>query len=259
MKPRWPVALVAGIGLAGAIGLALAPRIPQPLAYHDFADDRTILGVPNFADVASNALFALAGVLGLALVLRTAPSNGGPFRSVWERRAWAVVFAGVAATSIGSAYYHLAPTNERLFWDRLPMSISFTALLAIVVAERVGERVGRALFVPAVLGGALTVVYWSASEARGAGDLRPYAFVQAYAVIAIPLLAGLLPGPYDRTRDVFGAIAWYVAAKVFEELDGPIYRWTDSVSGHSLKHLAAGMGAYWIYRWAARRRVAPTT
>ena len=30
-------------------------------------------------------------------------------------------------TAVGSSYYHLAPDNERLFWDRLPMTIAFSS------------------------------------------------------------------------------------------------------------------------------------
>ena len=33
--------------------------------------------------------------------------------------AEAVFFAGILLTAFGSSFYHLAPDNERLFWDRL--------------------------------------------------------------------------------------------------------------------------------------------
>ena len=32
----------------------MMPRFAQPLSYHLFADRRSFLGIPNFADVASN-------------------------------------------------------------------------------------------------------------------------------------------------------------------------------------------------------------
>jgi hypothetical protein len=93
----------------------------------------------------------------------------------WERWPYAALFAGTALTAIGSAYYHLAPGNWPLVWDRLPMTVGFMGLLTAVLAERVGHRIARRLFVPLVVFGAASVAYWYRSEGRGAGDLRPYA------------------------------------------------------------------------------------
>ena len=45
-----------------AIALLL-PAIPQPLAYHNFADHRVWLGIPNFGDVMSNIPFAIRHTL----------------------------------------------------------------------------------------------------------------------------------------------------------------------------------------------------
>jgi hypothetical protein len=54
-----------------AVALALfLPAVPQPIAYHDFADKREAYGIENFLDVTSNLAFALAGAAGLLLVLR---------------------------------------------------------------------------------------------------------------------------------------------------------------------------------------------
>jgi hypothetical protein len=45
---------VTAVSLAG---LALLPKIPQAQAYHEFADQRTLLGIPNFWNVVSNIPF----------------------------------------------------------------------------------------------------------------------------------------------------------------------------------------------------------
>ena len=42
------------------------PEKPN-LAYHHFADQRSLLGIPNFSDVTSNLPFLLVGVAGLWL------------------------------------------------------------------------------------------------------------------------------------------------------------------------------------------------
>jgi hypothetical protein len=59
-----------------------------------------------------------------------------------ERWPYVIVFAGMILVAIGSSYYHLAPDNDRLLGDRLPMAIVFMPLVAAMVAERVSVRAG---------------------------------------------------------------------------------------------------------------------
>ena len=108
------------------VAAVLLPARPQPVAYHNFADHRAMFGIANFLDVASNIGFLLTAIAGLAAVLR--PCTRFEFSS--ERWPYALFFLGMLLTAVGSAYYHLAPDNERLFWDRLPMTIAFMALIA---------------------------------------------------------------------------------------------------------------------------------
>src|SRR4029453_10106472 len=97
-----------------ALGVMLfIPRISQPQAYHHFADQRTILSLPNALNVLSNVPFAIVGALGLIALRR--PELG---LNAEERRAYAVFFTGVLLTSAGSAFYHLAPDDARLLWGR---------------------------------------------------------------------------------------------------------------------------------------------
>jgi hypothetical protein len=56
--------LLAFTLIVGAAAL-LTPRFDLPPSYHDFADKRVWLGFPHFGDVASNLLFAIAGLWGL--------------------------------------------------------------------------------------------------------------------------------------------------------------------------------------------------
>src|SRR6185295_14085143 len=103
----------------------LAPPVPQDPAYHRMADTRPLWGIDNALNVLSNAPFLLVGALGLA-GLRHRVRLLDPR----ERRPWAVFFAGLFLTGIGSAYYHLATDNDRLLWDRLPLAITFMGLFA---------------------------------------------------------------------------------------------------------------------------------
>ena len=45
--------------------------------------------------------------------------------------------------SFGSGYCHCPPDNERLSWDRLPMSVAFMAFAATVIADRVHANPGK--------------------------------------------------------------------------------------------------------------------
>ncbi|MFQ5961863.1 MAG: hypothetical protein ACE5MG_10750, partial [Candidatus Methylomirabilales bacterium] len=249
------VLVIVGLGIA-AIGVALfLPPIAQDTAYHNFADQRSLLGVPNLLNVISNAPFLAVGALGLIFVLRQRPrGEGGTFMDSWERWPFLVLFTGVVLTGFGSAYYHLAPTNATLFWDRLPMTIAFMSLFTFIIAERIGLSAGRRLFLPLLAVGVGSVVYWHLGELTGAGDLRFYGLVQFFPLLAIPLMLLLFPPRYTRTADLFGVVGWYVLAKIFELFDGQIFALGGFVSGHTLKHLASAMAAYWILRMLRTRR-----
>lgn len=246
---RLRVILIVALGALAAFILLLLPPIPQDALYHEFVDRRAVLGVPNLFDAVSSLALAAAGAIGLLFLRRARLSPNGPLTEPWERTAFAVLFIGAVFTAAGSLYYHLAPDDARLFWDRLPMSVLFMAFLSITLGERIGMRVGRLLFVPLVSLGIASVVWW-----RMAGDLRAYILVQFYPMLALPLLLLLFPPRYTRAADLFAAMGCYGLAKVFEMLDAPIFEFTGVVSGHTLKHLAAGLAIWFIARSLERRR-----
>ena len=247
--------LLLGIGIATAIVLSAfaVPPIPQDPGYHDFADQRSCLVVPNCLNVASNLPFLVVGLLGFRFLIRDRATGGGAFLTATERQPYWLLFGGVALTGIGSAYYHWSPDNSTLFWDRLPMTIAFMALLSGVVAERVNLTVGLRLLGPLLALGVLSTLYWHVGEKRGVGDLRPYALVQFGTLIVIPLMAWRFRPRYTGTADLFRVLGWYGLAKVFEFFDHGFFHLT-GISGHTLKHLASAMGAWWILRMLDRRR-----
>ncbi len=232
----------------------VVPRIPQDPGYHNFADQRACLGIPNCLNVTSNAPFLVVGALGLWFLARRRTTGAtAAFLTPAERWPYWLLFGGVALTGIGSAYYHWAPDNATLFWDRLPMTIAFMALLSSVIAERVSLTVGLRLLAPLLAVGVLSTLYWHVGETRGVGDLRPYALVQFGSLMAIPLMLWLFPPRYTGTADLWRVIGWYGLAKVFEFFDHGFFGLT-GISGHTLKHLASAVGAWWILRMVQRRR-----
>jgi hypothetical protein len=218
------------------------PRIPEPLAYHLFADHRSFFAVPNCLNVLSNVPFVVVGWLGLAATFFHKAHQKGPFVDPWERWPYATLFAGVALTAFGSGYYHLAPTNARLVWDRLPMSIGFMGLLTALLGERVSLSMSRLVFGPLLAAGAASVAYWYWSELRNAGDLRFYLLVQFGSLLVIVLLLVLYPARYPGTGYLVVCLAAYAASKGFELADHELFALGQVVSGHTMKHLAAAGG-----------------
>ena len=234
---------------AGLAGISALDPIPQDLNYHLFADSRSFLGIPNFNDVVSNASFTIAGVFGLVALV------GARRRVIFNRppdaRPYVVFFVGVALVGLGSAYYHWEPTNERLLWDRLPMSIGFMAFSSAVVADRIHARAGTGwLLLLLVAAGMASLIYWGWTESLGRGDLRFYAFVQFYPMVALPLVCWMFPRyRYTAGRFLIWVILWYGLSKLLEHFDGEVFELLgQSVSGHTLKHLAAASATAVVLR-----------
>lgn len=251
------IAIMLGIAVGMCLLMLRLPPMPQSASYHNFADHRAWVGISNFGNVASNMAFAVVGVLGLAFLLRLKPQTAAVyFVDQRERWPYTLAFLGILLTAFGSAYYHMAPNNERLVWDRIPMTIVFGSLVAAVIAERISVHAGLRLLPFLVAIGMASVLQWYSDELHGHGDLRFYATVQAYSTIVL-LLALLLPPKYSRSSDFAVVAGFYVLAKILELADQRIFALGHIVSGHTLKHLTAAAAGYWILRMLQLRKPAP--
>lgn len=232
------IRLMLAIALVAVLGTGFLSAIPQDPSYHAFADTAGYFGVPNFWNVASNLPFLVVGILGLMAAHR---GKGG----LPELKThYLVFFAGVCLTGLGSGYYHWHPDNQTLAWDRLPMTIAFMALLAIVIGEHVDVRASRWLLWPLLLVGMASVGYWQWTESQGRGDLRLYGLVQFLPMLIIPLMLVSLPSRFDSTRHLWWMVIAYGASKVLEYFDHGLFRLLGFIGGHPLKHVAAALGAY---------------
>lgn len=249
-------ALLLGIIAALIAATFFIHRVPQSEAYHNFADQRTMLGVPNCLNVISNVLFLFVGALGVLQISLGGQGRPLDFIDSRERWPWLIFFAAVALTAFGSAYYHLNPNDHTLVWDRLPMAVGFMALLAAVASERIAVALGLWLLAPLTLAGAASVFWWSATQARSDGDLRFYALVQFGSFVVLLLVLALYPPRYTRAADLIVSFVFYGTAKIFEAADRPIYSLGHSVSGHTVKHIAAALSAFWILRMLQLRKLA---
>jgi ceramidase len=230
--------------VASGITAMLKP-MPQPEWYHNFADARTLLGVPRAQDVLSNLPFIAVGLAGLYYTLRRR------MQTLQQRWAMAIMFAGLFLTGFGSGYYHLAPDSQRLVWDRLPMALAMAGIIALLVANRFRSAPWWILPVLVAIGVG-SVGQWAWSESWKAGDLRWYLLFQTLIFIVATALVLMFPASGEPKRALAIALAANVAAKLFELLDKPIFAIGGVVSGHTLKHLAAALGFIPLIMWLAR-------
>jgi hypothetical protein len=221
---RTNLAIAATLALCVSAFFLFVPPIAQDEGYHFFADNRTLWGIPDFWNVASNLPFAIVGMLGL-----------WKLDGVFDR----VLFTGVLLTFFGSSYYHLAPSDSRLVWDRLPMTLVFMALLARVVSGEDDSRNGRWLLASLVACGIASVLWWSVTD-----DLRFYVLVQfGPLLILVPALWFVRDARY-----LAFVLMLYALAKLAEFYDHAIFAHLP-ISGHTAKHILAAMATYTVFRW----------
>ena len=229
--------------------------IPQDPEYHDFADQRSLMGIPHALNVISNLPMGLVGLYGmLVIVFSLRRTDSTSFRTPADSIPYLLLFFALVLTGIGSAYYHLAPDTPRLFWDRLPMSIAFMAYLSAAITERIDRRTGLVALIPFLASGMLSVLYWRATELAGAGDLRFYILAQSYPTLFVLLMVLLLPSPYTHGRMLITVTALYLLTRLVEIGDATIFDLGNLISGHTIKHLLTAVAVYWIILMLKRRK-----
>lgn len=247
MQPR--LLLLYALALI-AIVLAIAlPPIAQDPKYHNFADQREWWRVPFFWNVLSNLPFVLAGLYGV----RIWPA------AKWDQRGdrwpWLIVACASILIGFGSGYYHWSPNNTTLFWDRLPMTLFFTAIFCAAIAERIHARVGLLLLAPFLALGVFSVEVWRRGELTGVGDLRFYALVQFYPMIALPAILLLYRSRYSHANMLWHVIGYYVLAKLAEGYDRKVFAASGYLmSGHAIKHMLGAWAVFVAMRMLKLRR-----
>jgi hypothetical protein len=214
--------------VAGTV-LQLIWPLSQPASYHHFADERSLDSLHNVADVLSNLVILAAGILNLGWVGRHASRQPAQFPGML------VAAIGLVLTAFGSAWYHMAPTDATLVWDRFPMTIVFAGILAMLWTSAAGQRVGWVQMLIMVAVSLATIGYWLAFN-----SLWPYAILQfgGLAVIVGMTLARKVDGVFAWTL----VIVFYGIAKIFESLDWQVWDLSHHViAGHALKHVASGL------------------
>ena len=217
------------------LAAALLPVVGQPQAYHDFADQRVLFGVPHTLNVLSNLPFLAIGALGIGWLRRSRVE-----RSV--AIPYFVFFVGTLLTAFGSAWYHADPRDSTLVWDRLPIALGFAGLVAGTLSDRAPSR--ATVLTIAFSAAALAAVgTWALT-----GNLLPYMVMQASCVGASLYATAFVPSPFNRARWLYGATALYAGAVACERFDRVIEQFLGgALSGHTLKHLFASAALFVVF------------
>lgn len=228
--------------------------IAQLAHYNEFADQSTLLGIARGGDVLSNVGFALIALWG---IVRLWPLRYHP-ALLAGRYGYSLFLLGLLLTAFGSGYYHLAPDNARLVWDRLPIALACAGLLAAVRAENLPNENGKTGATLLAVLAIISVDWWRVTDLYGGiGDLRPYLLFQVLPLLLIPLWQAIYRAP-PADRLAFGvALLAYVAAKLAEINDQQIFAALGVISGHTLKHLLATVAAWILVARLVQRTKVP--
>ena len=249
MIKAYPMIFFIIIAIGMLFTLTLIDPIAQDVTYHLFADTKEIYYLPNFWNVVSNISFFYVGIYGISqlIILKNLVIE----KTI--KQCYMMLFIAIVFVAFGSAYYHLHPNNQTLIWDRLPMTLVFMTLCSILISEFISIKKGLLLFYPLLLLGILSVLYWGYTESLGEGDLRPYIFIQFYPILMLPIILTQFSSLFTLEQEYWYLFGCYALAKICEIYDKPIYDFLEVISGHSLKHIIAGVGLYLLVRMFIKR------
>jgi len=221
--------------------LSIGP-ISQNQDYHHFVDTRSFLGIPNFIDVTTNILFGIIGITGLSFLIKN--------RQKYARWSWLVFFVGIITLCFTSGYYHWNPNDATLVWDRLSLAVMFMSLVVASMSEHIDPRFDRWMLGPLVMIGLMSVIYWAIFN-----DLRFYIWAQLTPMLVIPVLIIFYTSKYSHAKYLWITFLFYLLAKITELYDREIFVVNgENVSGHSLKHIFAAIGLFFILQMLRKRK-----
>ncbi len=245
------MALVFAMVLAGAAVLVAWGPVHLVPHMHEFADQRSLWGVPYGGLVLSHLPLLPIGIWGLWRV-SCLPSTE-PLRWIWG-----CFFVCQMLATTGGMVYHWAPSNATFIWDQVPKSAACTLFGLAFVAERIDRRFGSPVAVLAgliapLLGG----LWWLYSlQVWGEGDLRLLIWLELSPMALVATGAWSLHGHLLTRADWLRSQLSFAVAQTVDWSDRLIYEASDHwISGHSVRHLALAACVGWVgYRLGARGR-----
>ena len=191
-------------------------KIPLPQEYHNFADKRIFLGIPNMMNVISNFVFLIPAIIHFK---RTKKNT--------------LLILHIILLSIASGYYHLNPSDETIFWDIL--MIATTSMIVLITIS--DTKYGLLLYSYAIF----SILYWKYSD-----DLRLYILI----LIGVPLYIVLkYYKNINLKKYIYVIVFMGILTRISEHNDHEIYEFTNyQISGHTLKHIFAIIAVWYVVK-----------
>ena len=195
----------------------LSNKISLLPEYHNFADKRTFLEIPNAMDVLSNIVILIPALYLLQRKQKTKESN--------------LLILHIILLSVASSYYHFNPSDETILGDFL--MIAATSMIVLIIIS--DTEYGLLLYSYAIF----SILYW-----KYTGDLRFYILI----LIGVPLYIVIKYYKDINLRNyVYIIIIATILLRLSEHNDHFIYKLTNKqMSGHTLKHIFAGIGIWYM-------------
>ena len=209
----------------------ISNKIERPKEYHNFADKKNILNIPNTVNVVSNISFLIP----VFYLLKSTKKRSLKVNLLMIH----LVLLGIAST-----YYHYIPSDKTLFWDMLMIATTSMVVLNIFMTpqnlQKEEEKVDsyQLLFYHF---GFLSVIYW-----KFTGDIRLYLII----LIGVPLYIIL---KNYKNKDIRNYLLLMIVSNIIlrlsEHNDHFIYQFTNkNISGHTIKHIFAGIGIFSVIK-----------
>lgn len=181
--------------------------LDKQIQYNNFADCRTCCHIKNFWNVVSNIIFVIGGLYNYSL---------DP------------ILCGISIlVCIGSSYYHYNPNLQTLFYDRLPMIMTFSWLIYTRSNLTIIENIIY-----------IGISFYSIYEWRRTYNLLLYSSIQITLIIYWLICVEC---------EMVYPVLFYFLAKICEDMDLYIYVLTNNtISGHTLKHIFSGLALFVI-------------
>jgi len=132
----------------------------------------------------------------------------------------------ILVLSIASTYYHLRPSDDRIFWDMMAIATTHAVIASLFI--------GQEYAIPLYIASILSVVYWKSTN-----DLRPYIVI----LVGIPLYLFILLHKNKKVGNyLYLIILGVVLTRIIEHNDHSVYKLTgNQISGHTTKHILGGI------------------
>jgi hypothetical protein len=251
---RCALVMLASMTIAVAMGLLAWGPVELTAHAHQYADNRTWLGIAGAANVCVNAAMFAAGAWGWH-------ATRGSRWPVCLRTPWQLFQLCAMGSAAAAALYHARPHDTLFVLTHVATASGFVMLTLGLLAERVHSHFGSFKFcLMVLLGIALTGGVMLFAKAQGGSlDMRPLLLLEIIPVLVIPAGALSLPGRFTRVFDWIVVLTLYVWAKLFEIGDALVLEASGWISGHTLMHLALSAVVGWMAYCAVLARTATSS